>query len=362
MKIGIVCYPTFGGSGVVACELGLSLAKEHEVHFISYACPARLETDNCRISYHRVDIPPYPLFEYSPYTLALASKIVDVIEHHHLDIIHVHYVIPHGASAYLAKKALAAKTKIIVTLHGTDVYLLGLDPSYKPIVEFSMESSDSLTAVSEFLRNETQKKFRITRPITVIPNFVDPEKYRRTSKDKEKTICHISNFRPLKRVADVVRIFGMIANDVNSKLYLIGEGPTRHPAQRLVEKLGLEEKVCFRGNLRDVSRILGKSDLFLLPSEQESFGLAALEAMSSEVPVVVTRVGGLPELVRHGKDGYLAEVGDLETMAEYCLKILTDESLAEKMGKQARMRVLEKFTTERVVPQYVSLYRRTLSS
>ena len=362
MKIGIVCYPTFGGSGVVACELGLGLAKEHEVHFISYACPPRLETDNCRILYHRVDIPPYPLFEYSPYTLALASKIIDVIEHNHLDIIHVHYVIPHAASAYLAKKALVARTKIVTTLHGTDVQLLGLDPSYKPIVEFSMENSDSLTAVSEFLKKETQEKFSITRPITVIPNFVDPEKYKRTSRGEEKIICHISNFRPLKRVADVVRIFGMIAKKVNSKLYLIGEGPTKHPAQRLAEKLGLGEKVCFWGNVRDVSRILGKSDLFLLPSQQESFGLAALEAMSSEVPVVATKVGGLPEVIRHGKDGYLAEVGDLETMVEYCLKILTDEDLAEKMGKKARMRVLEKFTTDKVVPRYVSLYRRTLSS
>lgn len=362
MKIGIVCYPAFGGSGVVACELGLGLAKEHEVHFISYACPARLETDNCRILYHRVDIPPYPLFEYSPYTLALASKIIDVMEHYHLDIIHVHYVIPHAASAYLAKKALVAKIKIVTTLHGTDVHLLGLDPSYKPIVEFSMENSDSLTAVSEFLKKETQEKFSITRPITVIPNFVDPEKYKRTSRGKEKIICHISNFRPLKRVTDVVRIFGMIAKKVNSKLYLIGEGPTKHPAQRLVEKLRLGEKVCFRGNVRDVSQILGKSDLFLLPSQQESFGLAALEAMSSEVPVVATKVGGLPEVIRHGKDGYLAEVGDLETMAEYGLKILTDEGLAEKMGKKARMRVLEKFTTDKVVPRYVSLYRRTLSS
>ncbi len=362
MKIGIVCYPTFGGSGVLASELGLSLAKEHEVHFICYACPARLQTDNHRILCHRVDIPPYPLFEYSPYTLALASKIIDVMEHYRLDIIHVHYAIPHATSAYLAKKALHGKVKIVTTLHGTDVYLLGLNPSYKSIVEFSMENSDSLIAVSEFLKKETLEKFSITRPITVIPNFVNPEKYKRIGRGKEKIICHISNFRPLKRVADVVQIFDMIVKERDCRLYLVGEGPAKHPAQRLVKKLGLEEKVCFRGNVGDVSRILGKSNLFLLPSQQESFGLAALEAMSSEVPVVATRVGGLPEVIRHGKDGYLAKVGDLDTMAEYCLKILTNNGLAEKMGREARMRVLEKFATEKVVPRYVSLYQRTLVS
>ena len=377
MKIGIVCYPTFGGSGILASELGISLAKEHEVHLISYACPPRLGIDNHRISYHKVDVPPYPLFEYSPYTLALTSKIIDVMEHHHLDIIHVHYAIPHATSAYLAKKALHGKVKIVTTLHGTDVYLLGLNPSYKPIVEFSMENSDSLTAVSEFLKKETLEKFNITRPIAVIPNFVNSEKYtclrqhgrqadthrqKRMGRGKEKIICHISNFRPLKRIADVVRIFGMIVKEIDSRLYLVGEGPTKCTAQRLVEKLGLKKKVCFRGNVSDVSKILGKSDLFLLPSEQESFGLAALEAMSSEVPVVASKVGGLPEVIRHGKDGYLVKVGDLETMAEYCLKILTNDGLAEKMGKQARMRVLEKFTTEKVIPQYLSLYQRTLNS
>ena len=362
MKIGIVCYPTFGGSGVLASELGLSLAKEHEVHFISYACPVRLQAHNDRVIFHKVDVPPYPLFEYSPYTLALTSKIIDVMEHHRLDIIHVHYAIPHATSAYLAKKALHGKVKIVTTLHGTDVYLLGLNPSYKAIVEFSMENSDSLIAVSEFLKKETLEKFSITRPIAVIPNFVNPEKYKRTGRGKEKIICHISNFRPLKRVADVVQIFGMIVKERDCRLYLVGEGPTKHPAQKLVEKLGLEEKVCFRGNVGDVSKILGKSNLFLLPSQQESFGLAALEAMSSEVPVVATRVGGLPEVIRHGKDGYLAKVGDLDTMAEYCLKILTNEGLAKKMGREARMRVLEKFTTEKVVPRYVSLYQRTLVS
>ncbi len=362
MKIGIVCYPTFGGSGILASELGISLAKEHEVHLISYACPPRLGIDNHRISCHKVDVPPYPLFEYSPYTLALTSKIIDVMEHHRLDIIHVHYAIPHATSAYLAKKALHGKVKIVTTLHGTDVYLLGLNPSYKPIVEFSMENSDSLTAVSEFLKKETLEKFSIIRPIAVIPNFVNSEKYKRMDRGKEKIICHISNFRPLKRAADVVRIFGMIVKEIDSRLYLVGEGPTKCTAQRLVEKLGLKKKVCFRGNVSDVSKILGKSDLFLLPSEQESFGLAALEAMSSEVPVVASKVGGLPEVIRHGKDGYLAKVGDLETMAEYCLKILTNDGLAEKMGKQARMRVLEKFTTEKVVPQYLSLYQRTLNS
>ncbi len=362
MKIGIVCYPTFGGSGILASELGIYLAKEHEVHLISYACPVRLQAHNHRVLCHKVEVPPYPLFEYNPYTLALTSKIIDVMEHHHLDIIHVHYAIPHATSAYLAKRALHGKVKIVTTLHGTDVYLLGLNPSYKPIVEFSMANSDGLTAVSNFLKRETEEKFNLTKPIEVIPNFVDSEKYKRGNRDKKKKICHVSNFRPLKRVADVVQIFDMIAKEIDCQLYLVGEGPMKYSVQKLVEKLGLEEKVCFWGNVENVFEILGKSDLFLLPSEQESFGLAALEAMSSEVPVVASRVGGLPEVIRHGKDGYLAKVGDLDTMAEYSLKILTNGDLAEKMGRQARMRVLDKFTAEKIVPRYLSLYRRILIS
>lgn len=362
MKVGIVCYPTFGGSGIIASELGIYLTRKHEVHLISYACPVRLKGHNYRILCHRVEVRPYPLFEYSPYTLALTSKIINVIEHHHLDIIHVHYAIPHATSAYLAQKALHGKVKIITTLHGTDAYLLGLDPSYKPIVEFSMEKSDALTAVSNFLKKETEEKFNLSKPIEVIPNFVDPEKYRKGKRGKKKKICHISNFRPLKRVEDVVRIFDIIAKEIDCQLYLVGEGPTKPSVQRLVKKLRLEEKVCFRGNIEDVSKILEKSDLFLLPSEQESFGLAALEAMSSEVPVVASRVGGLPEVIRQGKDGYLAKMGDVDTMAKYSLKILTDDNLAEKMGRQARMRVLDNFTTEKIVPQYVSLYQKALTS
>ena len=363
MKIGIVCYPTYGGSGVIASELAIHLARKHEIHLISYARPVRLNMKGHGVFFHKVSVGSYPLFNYTPYTLALASKIIDLIRKKRVELIHVHYAIPHTSSAYLAKKALGEDIKIVTTLHGTDVHLVGLDPSYKPIVKFSMQQSDSLTAVSEFLKKQTLEKFNIAKEIEVIYNFVDSEKYKRESQNesKEKLICHVSNFRAVKRVLDVVRVFERVVKKIPCRLCLIGQGPDKSCVQELVRKLGLKNKVEFLGNMRDTSRILRKSHLFLLPSEQESFGLAALEAMSCEVPVVASRVGGLPEVIRHGIDGYLAEVGNLEEMAHYSLQILRNKALRRKLGCEARRRVLGEFTPQRIVPQYESLYRRTLA-
>jgi len=363
MKIGIVCYPTYGGSGVIASELAIHLARKHEIHLISYARPVRLNMKGYGVFFHKVSVGSYPLFNYTPYTLALASKIIDLIRKKRVELIHVHYAIPHTSSAYLAKKALGKDIKIVTTLHGTDVHLVGLDPSYKPIVEFSMQQSDKLTAVSESLKKQTLEKFNIDREIEVIYNFVDSEKYKRESQNesKEKFICHVSNFRAVKRVLDVVRIFGRVVKKIPCRLYLVGEGPDKSSVQELVRKLGLENKLEFLGDTLDTSQILRKSHLFLLPSEQESFGLAALEAMSCEVPVVASRVGGLPEVIRHGIDGYLAEVGNLEEMAHYSQQILRNQALRRKLGYEARRRVLEKFTPQRIVPQYESLYQRTLA-
>jgi len=363
MKIGIVCYPTYGGSGVIASELAIHLARKHEIHLISYAPPVRLNMKAHSVFFHKVNVRSYPLFNYTPYTLALASKIVDLIRKKRLELLHVHYAIPHTSSAYLAKKALGKDIKIVTTLHGTDVHLVGLDPSYKPIVEFSMQQSDRLTAVSESLKRQTLEKFNIDREIEVIYNFVDSEKYKRESQNesKEKLICHVSNFRPVKRVLDVVRVFGRVVKKIPCRLCLVGQGPDKSSVQKLVKKLGLKNKVEFLGNMRDTSRILRKSHLFLLPSEQESFGLAALEAMSCEVPVVASRVGGLPEVIRHGIDGYLVEVGDLEEMANCSQQILRNEALRRRLGCEARRRVLGKFTPQRIVPQYESLYQGTLA-
>ena len=363
MKIGIVCYPTYGGSGVIASELAIHLARKHEIHLISYAPPVRLNMKAHSVFFHKVNVRSYPLFNYTPYTLALASKIVDLIRKKRLELLHVHYAIPHTSSAYLAKKALGKDIKIVTTLHGTDVHLVGLDPSYKPIVEFNMQQSDRLTAVSESLKRQTLEKFNIDREIEVIYNFVDSEKYKRESQNesKEKLICHVSNFRPVKRVLDVVRVFGRVVKKIPCRLCLVGQGPDKSSVQKLVKKLGLKNKVEFLGNMRDTSRILRKSHLFLLPSEQESFGLAALEAMSCEVPVVASRVGGLPEVIRHGIDGYLVEVGDLEEMANCSQQILRNEALRRRLGCEARRRVLGKFTPQRIVPQYESLYQGTLA-
>ena len=362
MRIGIVCYPSFGGSGVVASELANHLAQEYglEVHLFSREFPPRLIGGLVR--FHQVEIPEYPLFPCPPYTLALASKLIEVAGQERLDLVHVHYAIPHATAAYIARDSCCPAIKIITTLHGTDVYLVGTHPSYKPIVEFSMGQCDGLTAVSHFLREATLENFNVPGEIRVIHNFVDPERFAKREKEDrdEKIICHVSNFRRVKRIADIIKAFALINGEVDSRLYMVGDGPEREPAEGLVSELGLADRVLFLGEVSDVAEILGQADLFLLPSEQESFGLAALEAMSCEVPVIATRVGGLPEVVRDGVDGYLVDVGDVATMAERGAELLGDEPLRERMGAQARERVLENFTPERVVPQYVEYYREVL--
>jgi len=378
LRLGIVCYPSFGGSGVVATELANHLAEDWglEVHLFSRERPPRLASAG--VEFHRVEIPEYPLFPCPPYTLALASKLIEVIQRKELELIHAHYAIPHATAAYIARESCARwgssgpsasgsacpQVKVITTLHGTDVYLVGAHPSYKPIVEFSMAQCDGLTAVSRFLREATLENFDVPGEIRVIPNFVDPERFRRRERNKdksgEKLICHVSNFRPVKRVLDVIRAFALISKEIDSRLILVGDGPERAPAEELARELGLAERVCFLGEVGDVAEVLGRADLFLLPSEQESFGLAALEALSCEVPVVATRVGGLPEVVRDGVDGYLVDVGDIIALAERACEILGDETLRERMGRRARERVLSEFAPERVIPQYLDYYREVL--
>jgi len=363
MRVGIVCYPSFGGSGVVASELANHLAREPglEVHLFSRELPPRLDCGP--VQFHRVEIPEYPLFPCPPYTLALASKIIEVAQRQQLDLIHVHYAIPHATAACIARDSCCHGIKIITTLHGTDVYLVGTHPSYKPIVEFSMRQCDGLTAVSHFLKKATLENFDTPGEIRVVYNFVAPERFCKQERPgKEKIICHISNFRPVKRIADIIRAFALINGEVDSRLYMVGDGPEREPAAELAHELGVAERVTFWGNVIDVAEILGKADLFLLPSEQESFGLAALEAMSCEVPVIATRVGGLPEVVRDGVDGYLVKVGDVRAMATRACQLLSDEPLRERVGEKARERVLERFTPERIVPQYVGYYREILES
>jgi len=362
MKIGIACFPTYGGSGIIATELAHMLTKKHELHLVSYDKPVRFE-DEMDFSFHKVELLSYPLFERVPccYSLALVSKLVEVIKSYGLDIVHAHYAVPNAVSAYLAKKICNDSAKVITTLHGTDSYFVGRHPSYKEVTQFSMQQSDGLTTVSEYLKERTNAEFDISREIRVIPNFVDPQKFRRLEKDREQRIvCHSSNFRPLKRIPDIIKAFKMISQEINCKLILVGNGPERPKAERLAKNLGISNRVHFLGNVKNVQGILGKSDLFLLPSEDESFGLAALEAMSCEVPVVASNIGGLKELISHGVDGYLIEVGDVKALAQYSLKILQDPRLQGEFGKNARQKVLEKYTPDKIVPKYENLYNETL--
>jgi len=362
MKIGIVCFPTFGGSGIIATELAHLLAKKHEIHLISYDKPVRLERDG-DVLFHKVELFEYPLFERIPccYSLALASKLADVIRSYKLDIIHVHYAVPNAVSAYLAKKICNDSVKVVTTLHGTDSYLVGSHPSYKEVTQFSMQQSDGLTTVSEYLKERTMTEFNISKEIKVIPNFVDPQKFRRLEKDQEqKIVCHSSNFRPLKRIPDIIKAFRIVSREINCTLLLIGDGPERPKAEKLAKNLGISNRVHFLGNVKNVHEILGKSDLFLLPSEDESFGLAALEAMSCEVPVVASNIGGLKELITHGVDGYLIKVGDVEALAEYSLKTLQDLRLQEEFGKKAKQKVLKEYTPDKIVPRYENLYNEIL--
>ena len=376
MKIGITCYPTYGGSGVVATELGVELARRgHEIHFISYAQPIRLTELHPNIHYHEVDVSRYPLFDYPPYDLALATRMAEVSELYGLDLLHVHYAIPHSVSALLARQMLAAKPHkqrlpFVTTLHGTDITLVGLDRSYLPITRFSIEESDGVTAISNYLKERTRREFDIRNQIQVIYNFVNCDLYSRTAgtpeirreyaKDEERILVHLSNFRPVKRVTDAVEIFDLVRKEMPAKLLLMGDGPDRSRAEWLAVQKGIHQDVLFLGKQDDVGEKLAIADVMLLPSELESFGLAALEAMACEVVPIATRVGGIPELVEHGKSGYLADVGDVQTMARYAVDLLTHEDRLREMGKACRQVAQARFCATKIVPQYEEFYRRVL--
>jgi L-malate glycosyltransferase len=376
MKIGITCYPTYGGSGVVATELGLELAQRgHEIHFISYAQPIRLNQTSPNIHYHEVEVSRYPLFEYPPYDLALATRMAEVAELYELDLLHVHYAIPHSVSALLARQMLAAgpknrKLPFVTTLHGTDITLVGQDRSYLPITRFSIEQSDGVTAISNYLRERTVREFDVKNNIEVIYNFVNCDLYCRCkdlmaqraeyAPKGERILIHVSNFRPVKRISDVIEIFDRVRRQIPAKLLLLGDGPDRSPAEWLAVKKGIHEDVIFLGKREQVYEKLAIADVLLLPSELESFGLAALEAMASEVVPIATNVGGIPEVIEHGKSGFLAEVGDIESMARYAIEILEDETKLRKMGADCRNAARARFCTSKIIPQYEEFYRRVL--
>jgi len=373
MKIGITCYPTYGGSGVVATELGLELAmRGHEVHFISYAMPIRLSGTSERIWFHEVEVTAYPLFDHPPYTLALATKMTEVAEEASLDLLHVHYAIPHSVSALLARMMAAPRRlPFITTLHGTDITLVGNDRSYLPIVRFSIEQSDGVTAISHYLRDRTVKEFEIKRPIEVIPNFVNCDLYKRSddaaararwAPDGEPILMHLSNFRPVKRVTDVVEIFALVREKIPAKLVLMGDGPDRGAAEYIVRKKRLSKDVFFLGKQDRVQEKLGLADLFLLPSDEESFGLAALEAMACQVPVVATNVGGVPEVVTHSIDGYLFEPRDVAAGAKFALDILTRPDRGRMMGEMARANARRKYCSNDIIPLYERFYEKILNA
>lgn len=370
MKIAIVCYPTFGGSGVVATELGIALANRgHEVHFVTYRQPVRLELLSNRIHFHEVNVPEYPLFKYQPYELALSSKLVDTIKLYNIDVLHVHYAIPHAYAGYMAKKMLEEENiyiPMITTLHGTDITLVGSHPFYKPAVTFSINNSDVVTSVSESLKSQTLEIFDVKKEIEVIPNFIDKKKYHSSFKDcqrslmaedDEKIITHISNLRRVKRIPDVIKVFYKIQEKMSAKLIMVGEGPEKENAERLCRTLGITDKVVFLGNSNEIDRILCFSDLFLLPSETESFGLAALEAMVNKVPVISSNVGGIPEVNRQGITGYLSEVGDINDMSGKALEILSDESTLERFKENAYKTALS-FDILNILPLYEDIYQK----
>src|SRR5947207_9677915 len=371
MKIGITCYPTFGGSGVVATELGLALARGgDDVHFISYALPSRLNIFYERVHFHEVTVASYPLFDpYPPYTLALATKMAEVAAYEGLDVLHVHYAIPHAISSHHAQEILASSSlKLITTLHGTDITLVGRDPSYLPITRFGIEMSDGVTAVSQWLKEQTAKNFGTTKAIEVVPNFVDPQRFHRTRGETchlfgagasgDRLLCHVSNFRPVKRVMDVIDVFERVSRVIPSRLAMIGDGPDRSRAESFCREHHLRDRVFFLGNVPNLEEIVGAANLFLLPSEAESFGMAALEAMASEVPVIATRAGGLPEVVVEGETGYLLPVGDVDAMAERAIAILSDKTLHRRLGRAGRARAEGEFNVNRVVPMYREFYER----
>lgn len=373
MNIGIVCYPTFGGSGVVATELGLELSKKgHEVHFITYSQPVRLDLLSHNVHFHEVNVPEYPLFHYQPYELALSSKLVDMVKLHKIDVLHVHYAIPHAYAAYMAKKMLheeGIELPIVTTLHGTDITLVGSHPFYKTAVEFSINKSDAVTSVSQSLKDDTLRLFNITNDIQVVPNFIDMERHvghftdcqrAMLASDNERVVTHISNFRKVKRIEDIIHIFYNIQNEIPATLMMVGEGPEKEPAELLCERLGIEDKVKFLGNSSEIDKILCFSDLFLLPSETESFGLAALEAMASGVPVISSNTGGIPEVNKHGMSGFLSNVGDIDDMTKNALHILKDNNTLETFKTNAKNEA-SLFDIHAIVPKYEEIYRLALT-
>jgi N-acetyl-alpha-D-glucosaminyl L-malate synthase BshA len=377
MKIGITCYPTYGGSGVVATELGLELAQRgHEIHFISYAQPIRLRGAEPNIHYHEVEVSRYPLFDYPPYDLALATRMAEVAQLYDLDLLHVHYAIPHSVSAMLARQMLAAaprpqKLPFVTTLHGTDITLVGLDRSYLSITRYSIEQSDGVTAISNYLRERTQRVFDVKNKIEVIYNSVNCDVYSRNSAtapevraeyapNGERVLVHLSNFRPVKRLGDVIEIFDRVRKQMPAKLLLIGDGPDRSVAEWMAVQKGIHSDVLFLGKQDQIQEKLAIADIMLMPSELESFGLAALEAMACEVVPISTRAGGVPEVIDHGKTGYLADVGDVDTMARYAIELLGDEKRLREMGKAARAVAKDRFSASKIVQQYEDFYRRVL--
>jgi N-acetyl-alpha-D-glucosaminyl L-malate synthase BshA len=375
MKIGITCYPTYGGSGVVATELGLALASlGHQVHFISYAIPHRLNKFFENVFFHEVEMSTYPLFEHSLYDLALTSKMLEVIDFEELDLMHVHYAIPHAVSAYLAKQVLKGskkKLKFITTLHGTDITLVGLEPSFMPLVKFSIEESDGVTTVSRFLREKTLTNYNIQKEIEVIYNFIDIDKFRpnksvefrkHIAANNEKILVHTSNFRVVKRVIDTIKILDKVKKEIPAKLLLVGDGPDRSECERLTRELNLQKDVIFLGKQDGLTEILNAADLFLMPSQSESFGLSALEAMACGIPVVSSSVGGLPELNIHNETGYIAEIGDTERMAKYAIELFTNEKRYNSFSKNARDRAVKNFDKNLIVPKYVEYYEKVLNN
>jgi len=373
MKIAIVCYPTFGGSGVVATELGIALAEHgHEIHFITYKQPVRLQLLHNNVHYHEVSVPSYPLFHYQPYELALSSKLVNMAKLHEIEIVHVHYAIPHAYAGYMAKQMLAQEgifIPMVTTLHGTDITLVGSHPFYKPAVTFSINNSDAVTSVSQSLKDDTLRLFNIKKEIEVVPNFIDTKKYENRYSDcereliaskNEKIITHISNIRKVKRVDDVIEIFDRIQKKLPAKLVIVGDGPEKESLENLCKKKGIDEKVLFVGNSHEVDKILCFSDLFILPSEHESFGLVALEAMVCGVPVISSNAGGLPEVNIHGESGYLSDVGNVDEMAENALKILENNGTHQLFKRKAKENA-QRFETKLIVPLYEEIYKKSLA-
>jgi N-acetyl-alpha-D-glucosaminyl L-malate synthase BshA len=372
MRIGITCYPTYGGSGVVATELGQELAaRGHDIHFISYAPPIRMNPNDPHIHFHEVEVASYPLFDHPPYTLALATKMLEVFESESLDILHVHYAIPHSVSAMLARSmASPRRLPFITTLHGTDITLVGSNRSYLPITRYSIEQSDGVTSISQYLLNQTLKEFDVKRPIEVIPNFVNcdlyvrkenPELRAKWAPNNEPILMHLSNFRPVKRLTDVVETFALVRAKMPAKLLLIGDGPDHGAAEYLVRKKKLQKDVHFLGKQDHVYNFLSLADIFLLPSQLESFGLAALEAMACSVPVIATNVGGVPEVIEHGIDGFLVDPGDVKTAAGYAIDLLSRADRGRELGQIARLNAKKKFCANDVIPRYEAYYQRILS-